>query len=123
LGCTLDANPYLPFTARLQDAEKSNDRRSAPMDAVSPRPLPRPSTPAASPELRRQAEELEAAFLSEMLKHSGLEAMGGAFSGGEGEAQFTSFLRDAQARLIVAKGGIGLSESLVTALAGRIGAP
>ena len=57
-----------------------------------------------------KAQELEAAFLAEMLAHSGMGEMQGAFGGGEGEAQFTSFLRQEQARLMVEQGGIGLAE-------------
>jgi hypothetical protein len=57
-----------------------------------------------------KAQEMEAAFLAEMLAHSGLGEMQGPFGGGEGEAQFTSFLRQEQARLMVEKGGIGLAE-------------
>ncbi len=61
-------------------------------------------------QLMKKAEELEATFLSEMLAHSGLSEMQGAFGGGQGEAQFTSFLRQEQARLIVQSGGLGLAE-------------
>ncbi len=57
-----------------------------------------------------KAEELEATFLSEMLAHSGLGEMQGSFGGGQGEAQFSSFLRDEQAKLIVQQGGIGLAQ-------------
>jgi Rod binding domain-containing protein len=69
--------------------------------------------------LRRQAQELEATFLSAMLAHAGLDAGEGAFAGGAGEAQFASFLRDEQARLIAARGGIGLAERIFQTLAGR----
>jgi flagellar protein FlgJ len=61
-------------------------------------------------QLMKKAEELEATFLSEMLAHSGLSEMQGAFGGGQGEVQFTSFLRQEQARLIVQSGGMGLAE-------------
>ena len=44
--------------------------------------------------LRRISQELEAAFLSEMLKHAGLGETPDAFGGGEGESQFSSLLRD-----------------------------
>lgn len=57
-----------------------------------------------------KAQELEAAFLAEMLSHTGLAEMGGPFGGGQGEAQFSSFLRQEQARLMVEQGGIGLAE-------------
>ncbi len=61
-------------------------------------------------QLMKKSEELEATFLSEMLAYSGLSEMQGAFGGGQGEAQFTSFLRQEQARLIVQGGGLGLAE-------------
>ncbi len=66
--------------------------------------------------LRARSEDLEAAFLSEMLGHSGLGTGEGAFNGGVGETQFASFLRDEQAKAIVRAGGIGLAESIFRAL-------
>lgn len=70
--------------------------------------------------LRAVALELEAAFLSEMLKHAGLDgAVSGPGGGGAGEAQFASLLRDEQARLFAESGGVGLAESIVRALAAR----
>lgn len=60
--------------------------------------------------LRDKAEELEASFLAEMLSHTGLGETQSAFGGGSGEAQFASFLRQEQARLMVEGGGIGLAE-------------
>ncbi|MBA3910426.1 MAG: hypothetical protein C0524_11210 [Rhodobacter sp.] len=72
--------------------------------------------PAPAPDRREtlmaKAEELEATFLAEMLAYSGLGEMEGSFGGGQGEAQFTSFLRQEQARLIVEGGGIGLAEMI-----------
>ncbi|WP_341353865.1 rod-binding protein [Haematobacter massiliensis] len=38
------------------------------------------------------------------------------FGGGVGEEQFASFLREAQAKQLVRAGGVGLSESLFSAL-------
>lgn len=67
-------------------------------------------------ELRRKAKELEAAFLSEMLSHSGLGQTSSDFSGGTGEEQFASFLRNEQARKIVDKGGLGLAEAIFNSL-------
>lgn len=66
--------------------------------------------------LRAQAQELEAVFLAEMLKHAGLDAEDGAFGGGTGEAQFASFLRQEQAQVMARAGGIGLTESLLRAM-------
>ncbi|MFQ6773942.1 rod-binding protein [Cereibacter sphaeroides] len=68
------------------------------------------------PDLRRKAEEFEAAFLSEMLGHAGLDAASGPFGGGIGEQQFASFLRDEQATGMVRSGGIGLAEQFYRSL-------
>ncbi len=67
--------------------------------------------------LMAKAEELEAGFLAEMLAHSGLGETQGAFTGGSGETQFASFLRQEQARLIVEGGGLGLAELIFNSMA------
>jgi Rod binding domain-containing protein len=82
-------------------------------------PQSRPQTAA----LRQKAVALEAAFLAEMLAHAGLDPTGdplagAGFSGGTGEAQFASFLRQEQARLMAERGGIGLAEALFAAMTG-----
>jgi Rod binding domain-containing protein len=69
--------------------------------------------------LRRAAQALEAAFLSEMLKGAGLGEARDSFGGGVGEEQFASMLRDRQAEAMVQAGGIGLADSIFAALAGR----
>ncbi|MFV0334672.1 MAG: rod-binding protein [Tropicimonas sp.] len=69
--------------------------------------------------LRRAAQELEATFLSEMLKHAGVGTTPEAFGGGPGEEQFASMLRDAQAREMALHGGIGLAESIFNSLRER----
>lgn len=87
-------------------------------------PTPGPSRPDAPPqpdrnptELMEQARALEAAFLAEMLGHAGLGSPSdGAFSGGIGEEQFASFLRQEQAAAMVERGGIGLAEHLFRAM-------
>lgn len=66
--------------------------------------------------LRQVSSQLEALFLAEMLKASGFGEVPESFGGGEGEAQFTSFLQDVQAERMVQAGGIGLAESLFNAL-------
>ncbi|MBY6090651.1 rod-binding protein [Maritimibacter alkaliphilus] len=71
------------------------------------------------PALRAAAMELEAAFLSEMLKAAKLGEVPEGFGGGAGEAQFASLLRDEQARAMAAAGGIGLAETLFNALKER----
>lgn len=80
---------------------------------IAPITLP---TPSRHDQLLAKAEELEATFLAEMLAHSGLGEMQGAFGGGQGEAQFTSFLRQEQAKLIVQQGGMGLAELIFNSM-------
>lgn len=87
-------------------------------DALPP-PAPTPTPAPKTDPLRKQAQALEAAFLAEMLAYSGLDAQSEGFGGGIGEDQFGSFLREEQARLMVARGGIGLGESLFRALSER----
>ena len=79
-------------------------------------PRTRPDRPTSEDPLWRAAQALEQNFLAEMLKSAGLGAMEGAFSGGVGEDQFTSYLRDAQAKEMVSAGGIGLAERLFHAM-------
>jgi len=62
------------------------------------------------------ADKLEAGFLAEMLKSAGVGKSRESFGGGVGEDQFASFMVEEQARMMVAAGGIGLSEQLFEAL-------
>lgn len=71
-------------------------------------------------ELRQAAQELEATFISEMLKQARFGEARGAFGGGVGEEQFTSFLRDEHAKALAAQGGFGLSEAIFNALVARL---
>ena len=80
---------------------------------ISATPSPR------SAQLMQKAQELETSFLSEMLAHSGLDAQTGPFSGGIGEDQFASFLRDVQAKAMVEHGGLGLAQSIFQSLVRR----
>ena len=85
--------------------------------ASTPAQARSPGADAANP-LRVKAQELESAFLAEMLQHSGLDGQSEEFGGGAGEEQFASFLRLEQAKLMVARGGIGLAEHLFRAMGG-----
>lgn len=67
-------------------------------------------------QLRAKATELEASFLSEMLKYTGLGKPQESFGGGAGEEQFASFLTDEYARLMAQSGGIGLAETIFRSL-------
>lgn len=72
--------------------------------------------------LRKAAEEMEAAFLAEMLKPMQADIASSSFGGGPGEAQFSSFLVAEQARAMVGAGGIGLAEQIFRSLAANGGA-
>ena len=85
---------------------------SSPTTAAAPS-LP----PQQTARMRDAAKALEAQFLSEMLKNAGLEGREGQFSGGVGEGQFASMLRDQQAAQMVEAGGIGLAEQIFATLA------
>lgn len=78
-----------------------------------------PDTPTKNPKLWAAAQQLEATFLSEMLKIGGLGGTNDSFGGGVGEQQFSGLLVDAQARDLVQGGGIGLAESIYTSLVKR----
>ena len=69
--------------------------------------------------LMDKARALEAGFLAEMLSYAGLGSDQGPFSGGAGEEQFASFLRQEQSKAMVAHGGIGLAEHLFRSLERR----
>lgn len=75
-----------------------------------------PAQPRVQEDLWRAAQDLEAAFLAEMLRHAGAGTARSSFGGGAGEEQFSSFLRTEQARAMAQSGGIGLAQSLFEAL-------
>ena len=87
---------------------------------IAPAEKGRPPTPMnndpAHTRAREAALQLEASFLSEMLKAAGFGAQQGEFSGGTGEEQFASFHRDAIARKMAEAGGIGLAEHFFRAM-------
>lgn len=82
-------------------------------------PTPGALPPRQTDPLMAKARDLEAAFLAEMLTHAGLGAPADAFGGGQGEAQFASFMRQEQARLMVQGGGIGLAQAIFQAMTAR----
>ena len=71
------------------------------------------------PELWAAAQNLEATFLSEMLKAAKIGAPREGFGGGIGEEQFASLLRSELATKMVESGGIGISENIFNALLER----
>lgn len=88
---------------------------------ISGPPSPRlPAVETKPDPLREATVALEATFLNEMLKAAKFGEPRSAFGGGEGEAQFSSFLRQEHARALAENGGIGLAESIYNVLKGRI---
>ncbi|PQO22874.1 chemotaxis protein chel [Rhodobacteraceae bacterium WD3A24] len=91
----------------------------------SPQPARHPARPdrAGSEEghaaLRRSARDLEARFLSEMLKAAGVGEPRDTFGGGAGEEQFASFVARFHAEALTERGGIGLSKAIFDALVER----
>jgi flagellar protein FlgJ len=81
---------------------------------IPPLRLTEPRSPAApsrsDDDIRAAAESFEASFLSEMLGHAGLNAMPTGFGGGAGEEAFSGLLTEQYARLLAARGGVGLAE-------------
>jgi len=86
------------------------------IQSVQPTKVPKSNDDKA---LRQAAENLEATFLSEMLKAAGLGESRESFGGGAGEDQFSSFLVQQHAKAMVSSGGIGLAESIYNSLKER----
>ena len=88
-------------------------------DLIQAHSLQRAIPKGSDAQLRDVAHELEATFLAEMLKHSGLGTSRESFGGGAGESQFSSLLLNEQAKAIVDAGGIGLAETIYESLKER----
>ncbi|MEI4485034.1 rod-binding protein [Frigidibacter sp. MR17.14] len=67
------------------------------------------------PDRATAARDLEAAFLTVLLREAGYGAPRASFGGGLGEEQVSSMLCDEQARLIAEAGGIGLAARFLSA--------
>ena len=71
-----------------------------------------PDRAARDAQLRKQAREFEAVFVSQMLKHAGLtEALSGSESKFGGEA-FSNMLTEQYANELIEDGGFGLAEEI-----------
>ena len=86
------------------------------MNPIPPLPHATAPVPQRDQALMEAAQNLEAAFLSEMLQSAGLGKTSPQFGGGAGEDQFSSLLISEQAKHIVKGGGVGLAQSLFDAL-------
>jgi Rod binding domain-containing protein len=82
------------------------------MDALTPSPM--------APE-RRLARQLESSFAAELLRSARPSTKDGGLSGrGTGGDAFDSFMDDALGAALVARGGLGLGQSIEATIRGRI---
>lgn len=82
---------------------------------VTGRPAPGAAAATEAAE-RKTAQDFEAAFLAEMLKHTGINSTPESGGGGAGEDAFASFLTGEYARLLAERGGVGLAEQIFNAI-------
>lgn len=79
-------------------------------------PVPDASGTGRGQAIRDVAEAFEAAFLTEMLRHTGLEKMSESMNGGAGEAAFSSFLTRAYASEIARTKPLGIADTIAASL-------
>lgn len=100
------------------------DALAAQTATASPRALGAPAPPPAqvgSAALRETAQAFEAAFLAEMLNHTGLARPTGALGGSSGADAFGSLMVREYAGALAERGGLGLSDRIYAALIQRSG--
>lgn len=84
---------------------------SVPIDTLNPVRAPGAVSARTPAEIRKTAEDFEAAFLSSMLQPIFNQLpTDGMFGGGQGEQAFKSFMVDAMAHQMARAGGVGLSD-------------
>lgn len=83
---------------------------SAAVETAAPA-LPR-ATPDQLARIGRVSREFEQSFLSIMLGEMTAGVKTSSFGGGEGEDAFKSFMNDAMAKAMTARGGVGLAPKL-----------
>jgi peptidoglycan hydrolase FlgJ len=116
MAAFIPVDRYQLFTGCADSAENLNQHKGAIMLTLPPVLSGTASHTDRQGTLHQKAQELEAAFLAEMLSHAGFGAARDSFGGGIGEEQFASFLRTEQATAMVKKGGIGLAEHFFQSL-------
>ncbi|MEM6972331.1 MAG: hypothetical protein AAF577_05955 [Pseudomonadota bacterium] len=85
----------------------TGERRAAPQTDIPPAPVPTAA-------MVQAGRDFEAAFLAEMLRHTGLDSLGGRAGGGMAEGQLAPMLTRAIADRLASTGGLGIAP-LVTA--------
>lgn len=91
----------------------TSQMQNAQMAASAPQALN--AAKKATPEQARAVgEKFEAQFLSQMLQQmfTGVDPKGGMFGGGHAEAMFRPMLMDEYAKLLVARGGLGVADQV-----------
>lgn len=87
---------------------------------IPPLPAARPGhLPPTRTDLHAQARALETAFIAEMLKAAGTARVDSGLSDASADSAFDIFWAEAQARALMAAGGLGLTESLLAGLERR----
>lgn len=88
------------------------------MPEFSPLPIniTRSKTAAHEVQMRKVAQQLEGAFLAEMLKAAKFGQIQKSYTGGAGEEQFQSFLTQEHAQAIAKTQSIGLAEHIYLAM-------
>ena len=74
------------------------------------------ATPAQLARVQKVSREFESSFLSVMLGQMTAGMTSGSFGGGAGEDAFKSFMSDAMAKSMTARGGVGLAPRLESEL-------
>ena len=85
------------------------DAAAAPVTASA---APTRATPAQLARIGKVSRDFEQSFLSIMLGEMGADVKTSSFGGGAGEDAFKSFMNDAMAKSMTARGGIGLAPKL-----------
>ena len=93
-----------------------------PFDALNPTGAPSAVGAKTPAQIKKVAEEFEAAFLTAMLNPIFSQLSTEApFGGGQGEAAFKSFMVDAMSKQMAKAGGVGLADSVTRQLLGQQG--
>jgi Rod binding domain-containing protein len=104
--------PYDFFTAPPARSPPPTEEPPMNLPPLAPPGVGQPAIPPQDATARKVAEGFEASFLAEMLKYTGLNAQPDSFGGGAGEAAFGGLLTEEYARLLAARGGVGLAERI-----------
>lgn len=93
-----------------------------PFEVLNPAATPSAAGAQTPAQIRKVAEEFEAAFLTAMLQPVFSQLSTEApFGGGQGEAAFKSFMVESMAKQTAKAGGVGLADAVTRQLLGQQG--